>query len=642
MSPKLKLLSVVLGLSALIAGVSFLERKNGTGGVEQSPEARSEQRQPVAMLRPEPVAPALVLKRDPRAPTSVTAPELRLVFRAPDGRVPVPVVPFELRPWDEHTMADLASALTSAPEPAATGASDARGKARLELAPGAYELIVGGPYHALGTTRFEHPLGHEFEVRVEHGAVLEGYVQALNGSPIEGARVGVALTSYLDQVAGPEPFTRSNYRLAYTDMRGFYRLNGLLKGTRVSVSAGAPGHAVGRTAEVPITADYQEAPVLQLSPESVLFVSVLDAQGLLAPGDQVRIEVDQEFLFHVERRVRLEEDGQCDVRGLPSGSYRVTLHSRRATAPPATIQLASGEVRAVQLVARGRRPLQGRVHDHHGAPVHEATVTLRVGEDVYKAETDANGSFSIGDLRDGPVGLTVRAFGSAPYERTFAAPPVDQVLDIVLDRGLALDLRLEVDGALPRVLRLDGSTASSADEVPNSWTHIATIEQDPASGAPRVILTGLAPGRVFLVATDPEGDLIGVVDATLTGEQDTEEATLQLLPAVTLQGLVLDGEGEPLEGARLVVEYGPWPSGTMLVNDALGVSSSSTRADGGFEIQGLHPCAARLLVYHPEHGSRTVSLAETGIGYLTVRLDRNPSLVRTPDLRKDMVLERDP
>jgi len=290
--------------------------------------------------------------------------------------------------------------------------------------------------------------------------------------------------------------------------------------------------------------------------------------------------------------------------------------------------------RDVALAAAGA--FQGTVFDAEGAPVPGARV-FAVERDALEIEdhpdsgaaaadllwgsgqydediayrcvetvADPQGRYVLGDARSGTrYVLVAGAAGTGPAFHPHAVTPgatVPRRVDLYLPRPVRVAVRVRTPGGeelrVPKAHLVASPVATSWDEA-DEGAHI---------------LAPVGPGNhVLVLETETRGEIRHAF--RVPGGVDTHAIEIRVDAGLAVAGVVRDGSGAPVEGARVNVQV--W-------NPATGHSGSTdvrTDADGRFASWG-HP-KGRTLVYVLKDGYQTAALELDGPdGALTVRLLR--------------------
>jgi len=236
--------------------------------------------------------------------------------------------------------------------------------------------------------------------------------------------------------------------------------------------------------------------------------------------------------------------------------------------------------------------------------------------------TVARGEFS----RDGRVSLLV----PAAWPRARALRIVRRDGGAALRRdvplvGTALDLgewRSPAGGRIEGVVRGAGGAVAEArvaiDEIASDLLPSGAASGSGALGSRTCDASGafafsnVATRHVRVEVSGVAGRANGVVaDAEVFGEP----LAIELAPAASIRGRLLDVEGRPIAGGRVAAHMsGP--------DETSGETSAATGADGAFALDALAPGYYSLVVTCSGYATRTIPSAHTDVTGLDLRLDR--------------------
>lgn len=268
-------------------------------------------------------------------------------------------------------------------------------------------------------------------------SVLRGRVADAAGAPLADVRVRLAIPATdmrfveigREAVQGPE----APHRLveARTDASGVYRLEvpGLTGPTKVSLDAMKPGYrrlvgtlmSGGDPKDVELTPGAEAEASLTLRPALYFRGTVVDEQGKPIPGVTIAAQASYTRSSGGIERTATNPGGAfelfCYPEKLPNigdGAGRGLVYFSHPDYVDNQLQdiyaLAPGDRESIRLVLRTGYKVTGRVTGRTGKPVPRAMVKVdRKGGGQEKASlTDANGTFAIRGLREGPAVLRVR------------------------------------------------------------------------------------------------------------------------------------------------------------------------------------------------------------------------------------------
>lgn len=264
----------------------------------------------------------------------------------------------------------------------------------------------------------------------------------------------------------------------------------------------------------------------------------------------------------------------------PEQRYRFVL--RRS------FELTLGETRQVELTLPSERPpLAVFVADDTGQPLEGARVLLlSLDPNVPLRQTaysDAAGQAELDDAAGLKASLRVQAPGFSPFEAELGAAPAR--VEVVLERGVLvsgtitqLRGRLPVEGA-EVVLVQDGERRTAHSDADGAYT-----------------FAEVAPGPIRLLLSHPEfaaKTLSETVRATGRVDRPFELPVVELQPAGSVAGIVLDASGAPVPNARVGVGVVP----AFLPAGAAPTGFAKSGEDGRFTLHGVPAGRTRIAAY---------------------------------------------
>jgi hypothetical protein len=261
------------------------------------------------------------------------------------------------------------------------------------------------------------------------------------------------------------------------------------------------------------------APVtLTLEAKGVLEVEVFDADGTaLEPDVLVRSEKDNSVRW-VETDEASGKVGR--VAGLPTGSYVIEKKLPERMPLHAQVEVVEGRVAHLKLKADLGATVRGKVVDHLGKPVAQASVVVSTRPDV--TQTGDDGQFELKGVPPGPADVFgTHPSGAETNKLQITAPAQNLVLTV------------------PEIARVTGRVV---DEKGGAVLAFEANGQKVTASDGRFDVT--APSHTLDVWAE------GYVSAFLTtAEGDVGDVVLKRQPEV--EGEVIDVEGRPIGGANV-------------------------------------------------------------------------------------------
>lgn len=242
------------------------------------------------------------------------------------------------------------------------------------------------------------------------------------------------------------------------------------------------------------------------------------------------------------------------------------------------------------ILAKEREPTSLRFVDNKGFPVSRVeakVVSLDRDTVLYRTHfTNDDGTVEVRGARGLPLRIVAERPGLAPLVTTIEEAGKEHKL--VMEPGLTLEGyvtakggRIQVDSASITLYTLAGARHETTDE----------------RGFFQV--TDLAPGRIRIVTrAENFADDERLLQFEGDGRRPVEIETIDLLASGSVEGEVVDENGDPIAGARVGKDAVP----TYLPVGRLPSGIVQTDADGRFELKGLPTGTVTLEAYSPELG----------------------------------------
>jgi protocatechuate 3,4-dioxygenase beta subunit len=461
----------------------------------------------------------------------------------------------------------LASVAGAAPVARATAIGD--GQFRLEAVPaGSYTVTGSYAGFASADVPIEVTPGEDLAVvvRLDRSVGLQGRVEDRAGRAVATALV----------LAWPLESDRAAAREATTDEQGQFRLDGLPRGAYTVLVEG-PGFGALHLGRVELPG---RPIVVRLDEEGRTVSGQVQRMGMPAPGATVVLGGPG---LRTPRVVSADGRGEFQLAGLGPGRYTVRARSESYASAPQTIELEPGKpgVAGMKLALAPGGTVSGRVVDEGGHALVAATVDVQAvpGDDCPElGRTDVVGYFQLGPLAPGRVSVAARLPGyvlRGPVVTVVGTR--DAVVEVHLDRAAALVGRVTDDAGRPLANAVVSVSAASLE--PSSGglpvlTSTLPLAAEAAKLPPAVVP---AAGRTRSTTTDAEGRFAlgdvapgpSRVEVTHPDQLPTTFARVVLAPGqqkllepVRMQagalvaGRVLDPDGHPIDGARVVARRG--------------------------------------------------------------------------------------
>nr|AYM52480.1 hypothetical protein [Archangium gephyra] len=364
-----------------------------------------------------------------------------------------------------------------------------------------------------------------------------------------------------------------------SDEEGRFSLEGLEAGTYALWADGPFGTLLHL--DVPAGSEGLE---LRVGPGMTLSGRIRDEEGNPAAGALVTALLVEHSRFF---DTLADDRGNWRLGPLPMGSYHlvVTLagflpeHTRAPEDPPEEFEMTL--YRPLRLTGQVLR---------EGQPVAEARVHVQGKKHERDIASDAQGRFSLEDLRPNDYQLIATHAGLDAARRISLEPGMD-TQNVLLELGT--DAR--VTGT---VRALDGNPipyARVATELSRKY-YMKRIVSTFAASDGTYSLGPIPLGRYQLSVETPKHATSSAIVNVPAGGLHAQDFTLG--PAIFVAGRVLDTEGQPLPDIKLELEDGKGEE-TIGARRSWG-SSTSSGEDGTFVLKALEPIVHRLRAHHED------------------------------------------
>lgn len=322
---------------------------------------------------------------------------------------------------------------------------------------------------------------------------------------------------------------------------------------------------------------------------------VLDEEGLPVAGARVSLTPEsEEGAPSADRpfQAAADPDGRFRLLRVSAGRFGLRVESPGFAAvsmddvliPEQEAEVDLGEIR---LPPGGA--IEGILTDRRGRPVEKAWVRLSPSdpEDFEAAsrplgrqpEIGPDGRFRIESL---PRGLRVDVEVHHPSLLTAVVAGVE------VPTAQPLRIRLEH----PRTL--SGRVADDRGEPVAGASVQASGDQARTDAEGRFVLSRLSPGKVDLQASAPGYRTRAMPQVPVPEDGDAEPVEIVLEPGTSLEGLVLDGEGQPVQHAHVrVLRSG---------GEQMPMSSGLADEEGRYEVVDLEPGPSEVIALLFERG----------------------------------------
>ena len=320
-------------------------------------------------------------------------------------------------------------------------------------------------------------------------------------------------------------------------------------------------------------------------------------------------------------------DGTFQVDSIPPDFYRVSASREGYASRKVRYTLVAGQtLEPVVLQLVPGLTIRGIIRDALGAPLPDANVSAfveggsadesieekllrlqnleEIQNPVSTARSDAAGGFSLNGLADQPYRVRVRGPGHGLSEVRFVAAGTED-LEVSLTTGGAIEVTVEqsggsaIAGAQVRILQLAQNPSDLVERVAGlAFPPVAFGETDD-SGLARIDSLG-GEFRLHVMVEAAGYQPVDGGELTLT-PGETAALAVAMIPGETIQGIVRDPAGAPLEGARVRISTPTAETGNPL--STFPRPPIITGADGRFSRDDLPALPHLVSVFHEDFAS---------------------------------------
>ncbi|HEX6903732.1 MAG TPA: carboxypeptidase-like regulatory domain-containing protein [Thermoanaerobaculia bacterium] len=466
------------------------------------------------------------------------------------------------------------------------------------LVPGAtYTLRFARPGFAPQIVKAEAPRtgspGIPIRVVLTPGKVAFGSVLDENERPIPGAVVELVPASEsnpalrLQQIREPDAALRTR---AVTDASGRFEMRGVQTG-RFDLAVQARGFAAVRVPGIGIPAQRErfDLGTVVLKPEVLLSGRVQTPEGTPLEGASVRIKPEdplEEAAFDENAAPDAVTDatGWFQISGRRAGDMLKLVVARAGFATAELAGVAVNPEKPLVVVLNPASLLAGRVVDEDSRPVAGILLTaisqrmVVVGGATmtrglrFQTRSRDDGSFALQGVEPGRVQLTASEAGWQTVELDLKVPEGKDLegVEVVLRKAAILTGRVSGPDGAPVV---GAEIRRHVPEQPGMFTYYGPWTSTDGDGRYRI--DGLAAGPLSAEASH---ETFGRAIRELDLQPGENVLDFELDGRGEVSGLVLDGLGSPVAGARVRLLATPFsgPSSQIL-----------SQPDGRFTVRGL-------------------------------------------------------
>lgn len=372
-----------------------------------------------------------------------------------------------------------------------------------------------------------------------------------------------------------------------TDAQGRFSVQGVVPG-RVRVLALHPDHAPGSTEPFDVVSGGERTDLRIVMPAGgTVDGRVVDARGF--PVERVRIELVSPSEPY-PRGAITASDGTFVFEAV-AGPVTVTAYPMELAPVAASVEVPTGAVVRVELTLDGdSEVLHGRTVDDRGFAVAQVRLvvrSLRANRPVARIATSGDdGTFDVTGLPPPPYSVEADHPDYAVVRVPRVARVPDELTVTLISgasvRGLCIDSWTRAPVPFARVeLMTTAQTVRLERAVSDVRGRFEVVRVPRGAYELRISASG------YLPVARPVA-----MEASARGLEDLDLAELELAPAGTVEGTVVDAYGHPVAGAQVTLaDATDRPGGVR------------TDAEGRFVLPGVPPGDVTLAARHAEQGT---------------------------------------
>jgi hypothetical protein len=407
---------------------------------------------------------------------------------------------------------------------------------------------------------------------IPRGGSIKGHVvDSSSGAPVTDFEVSAARTG------GGFPIPAASTPVHADD--GSFTINDVMPG-RVEIVANADGYVRGSAGGIDVAEGQSIDNIeLRLDRAGRLKGRVSSSDGPLAGVIVSVIDAAPRRMGQPADRGVTDGDGLYELSSVPAGQRNVAFSKEGFVPATKSVEAAAGKESQLDVTLDRGRELSGRVIDESGQAVAGADIRIE-SEPIRPVQTDTDGSFTIGGLRDGKLRVFAHKNGY-----TDAREEVDTTsqtnVTMTLGRGATINGRVT------------GLTAAELGAVYVGFYSIAGSSGNThPDAAGNFSLSGAKDGKVTV-----QGSLFGASNRTARKVIEVINGTAPDVELAFSQGFTVRGRviahGRPLNDFR--VSFSPSDSSLSPGNGAI-------EEDGSYAVSGLGTGEYHVVVIAPSLG----------------------------------------
>jgi RNA polymerase sigma-70 factor, ECF subfamily len=401
-------------------------------------------------------------------------------------------------------------------------------------------------------------------------------------------------------------------RTSTTQQDGSFEMSGFPPGSLVCIQARTDRLMSKRHGPVPLTENGLHGLSLQLLVPGGLGGVVVDLPGRPVAGanvvarpsddaqESVYVVADDQGVFLFAKLLPIEHTLTPEP---PDGEGALSCHCQIVQVQPGILRK---DLKLV-LDTGGDLAIAGRVTDTDGEPIEGAFVRIWQSiQERWATRTDKKGEYVIAGLSDATYGVQANLNGYAlctNWDVRAGSEGVNFVLPRTQTAFAGRVVRADTGEPLQdfEVLVVPGGNLGSMQQF-RQWDFKPFSDPDGRFRVDGVQNTGDA---YVLYLARAEGYAVGQALVRMGEGEDAEEPVVKLAAGAVVEGVVVDDEGRPVPGGRIIAEE------LRNLDNVDQLTDTIADADGAFRLEGMSSDITTISAYHPDYPVGMVDVSLT-------------------------------
>ena len=407
-----------------------------------------------------------------------------------------------------------------------------------------------------------------WDVKLQEGIMLHGYVRSLEGGPIQGASLTLSSSMTPGLMAPKGTREPESEFQVLSNAEGYYRFLNLAPGDSWHLSASAENF--GTQTERNLLVD----PMNGMTTVDFRLQAGVELSGVVLAADRSPVKdvyvrvIGYQQPQTLSAEALTDEEGRFTIGDLVPGIYALiaeaegmrTERMNRVEAPTTGIELVLAEQGSVM----------GRVVGLSGEPIPKFTLSLHqyiaanstLGRRLNEKQIESpDGSFTMGGVGEGRYSFKVAAAGFAEtFSEDFEVTQGLTTTDILIKMsagGSITGIVVDAETGKPLSGAIVTTQENNFQDNPlmrlfgNSMPRKTTEQRVRTNKDGQFVLGMLAPELYQVQIQHPSFPVVAINNLRVVEGASTDMGTIRLEPGSTVRGTVYDGGGNPLSGATI-------------------------------------------------------------------------------------------